>query len=176
MKKYNKRRIKMNPAVKNQNNSTFKPIQGYNKAVLTELKTESFTAKGKQCIVTKAIFHVVGASEKSYEKMSITNTEDDADLDVCNMIVTAFGGREVKEGDSVDQVLNKCIGKECSILLYPQTNYQGKTYLNCAPYGFFKGHKGVENVSKAGTEVELDLSTPNKKPAKEEPKEDDLPF
>ena len=157
----------MKPIIKNENNNSLRPISGYNKATLKELKTESFTSKdGRACTVTNAVFQLVGGSDKAFENVSLTDTDDNAKEDVVNMVIKAFGGKEMKVGEDPTAVLNRCIGKECAMLMYKQGEY-----LHTAKYGFFNGNPALKPVSAVGEEFTYDQKP--KKDNKPEPKSDE---
>ena len=167
----------MKPAVKVENN--FKTmLTGYNKATFTELKTESFTSNGKACTVTNAYFHVDGAKDTNFEKFSITDADDNANLDLCNMVITAFGGKAIKEGEDPTAQLNRCLNKDIALLMYPQVSPKdGKTYHHTARYGMVGQAPAVKPLTCVGEVFEYTAKEGDSKPAaKTEPKEDETGF
>ena len=168
----------MNPAVKVEN-KFWSPITGYNKAILTELKPESFNSNGTPCVVTNAYFHVEGAKETHFEKFSITDANDNANLDLCNMLIKAFGGKEIKEGEDPTAQLNRCLNKPCALLLYPQAGKDGKVYHHTARYGMIGQTPAVKPLASAGELFDYVAKDGESKPAtttKQAVKEDETGF
>ena len=167
----------MNPAVKVEN-KFWSPITGYNKATLTELKTESFMSNGTPCTVTNAYFHVEGAKDTNFEKFSITDSNDNANLDLCNMVIKAFNGKEIKEGEDPTAQLNRCLNKDCALLLYPQAGKDGKVYHHTARYGMLGQVPAVKPLASVGEAFDYVAKDGESKPAttKQAVKEDDTGF
>lgn len=154
-------------------NKTF--ITGYNKAIFTEIKTENFVSQGKQCVVTNAYFHVSGAKDTNFEKFSITDSDDNANLDICNMILEAFGKKLITVGEDPTNLLNQCINKECALLMYPQAGKDGKVYHHTARYGNYNGNPAVLGIKSVGQTI--DATAPTTTEPKSAPKSDeDIPF
>ena len=161
----------MKAAVKTQ--TTARIINGYNAAIMTGIVPYT-PNDGIQKY--KATFKLDAASEKARdEEILLCTKEGDSNLNVCNMIIAAFGGKELAEGQDPEPTLMKCINKPCALLCYPQTNKDGKVYSHTNSYGFYGDKPSVLPVSAVGQTI--DIAEAPAKPAKKEPKSDDTnPF
>jgi hypothetical protein len=90
------------------------------------------------------------------------------------MILEAFGGKAIAEGVDPSAMLQKCVGKECALLTYPQVDKRdGKTYLHTHFYGLIKGHRAVKPFAAYGELFTEDVAP--KSNSKVNPSQDTLP-
>lgn len=148
----------MKGAVQSNNNFT-PPIKGWNAATFVGVITKS-TPKGGTLTVAK--FKVDGSKEDKFEEFSLTNANDEALLDVCNMVLKAFNKPEVKEGDNPEPTILGLRGKKCALLMLPTIDAKnGNTYMHTYKYGVlnFQGEifYNVLPESAVGTKFEKDF-------------------